>query len=240
MYSINGKNIIVVGGSSGIGLEVSLKAKSAGANVQVISRNISQPLINEEIQHFPLDIKESFDLNSLALHETVDGLLYCPGSINLKPFTRFSLDDFQHDLQINVLGAVKIIQQLIPKLKKSGNASVVLFSTVAVTSGMSYHASISTAKGAVEGLTRSLAAEYAASGIRFNAIAPSLTDTPLAGALLSNDEKKSAAAKRHPLGKVGDPKEIAEACLFLLSNQSSWMTGQILHLDGGISSIRNV
>jgi len=123
-------------------------------------------------------------------------------------------------------------------MKKAGNASVVLFSTVAVQTGMPYHSSISAAKGAIEGLTRSLAAEYASSGIRFNAIAPSLTDTDLASRLLNTPEKQEASAKRHPLGRFGTADDIAQAAFFLLSENSTWISGQILGVDGGMGSLR--
>ncbi|MGB5530148.1 MAG: SDR family oxidoreductase, partial [Ignavibacteriaceae bacterium] len=159
------------------------------------------------------------------------------GSINLKPFKSFKEQDYIDDFRINALGVVKVINHFLPNLKKSEKSSIVLFSTVAVQTGMPYHASIAMAKGAVEGLTRSLAAEFAPK-IRVNAIAPSLTDTPMASKLLSNEEKKEASAKRHPLGSVGKPDEIANAAYYLLSDESSWVTGQILHIDGGMSSMR--
>lgn len=142
------------------------------------------------------------------------------------------------EMDVNFFGAVKTLQACLKSLKKSEAASVVLYSTVAVQTGMSFHAGIASAKGAVEGLVRSLAAEWAPSQVRVNAIAPSLTDTPLAKQLVSTEEKRAASDKRHPLGRIGTPKDIADATLFLLSNQSSWVTGQILHIDGGMSSLK--
>jgi NAD(P)-dependent dehydrogenase (short-subunit alcohol dehydrogenase family) len=146
-------------------------------------------------------------------------------------------EDFLNDLRINCLGAVTAIQAALPALKKSGNASIVLFSTVAVAQGMPFHASIAAAKGALEGLAKSLAAELAPS-IRVNVIAPSLTDTPLAAPLLNSDAKREAAAKRHPLQRVGSAEEVAELVSFLLSDASKSMSGQIFRPDGGLSSIR--
>lgn len=171
------------------------------------------------------------------LPDRLEGLIYCPGSIRLKPFHRLDDSAFRADFEVNLLGAVRVIRALLPALKRAENASVVLFSTVAVTTGMPMHASIAAAKGAVEGLTRSLAAELAPA-IRVNAVAPSLTDTPLASGLLRTERQRAAAAERHPLQRIGRPEEVAAAADFLLSNESSWMSGQILHLDGGLSSIR--
>jgi NAD(P)-dependent dehydrogenase (short-subunit alcohol dehydrogenase family) len=167
-------------------------------------------------------------------------LVYCPGTINLKPFHRFSIEDFQKDYEVNVLGAIKVLQACLKGLKKSESASVVLFSTVAVQVGLGFHSSISSAKGAVEGLAKSLAAEWAPNKIRVNVVAPSLTDTPLASALLGNEDKKEASNKRHPLGRYGQPEDIAGAAVFLLSTDASWMTGQVLHLDGGMSSVKSM
>ena len=166
-------------------------------------------------------------------------MVYCPGTINLKPFHRIKPEDFIYEFQVNFLGAVKAIQQSLSALKKSDKASIVLFSTVAVQNGMPFHAGIASAKGAIEGLTRSLAAELAPT-IRINAIAPSITDTPLAGKLLSSDEKKEASANRHPLKKIGSVTDMVNLIDFLLSDKSAWMTGQILGLDGGMSSTRSL
>lgn len=171
------------------------------------------------------------------LPDHLDGLVYCPGSIRLQPFERLAEQTFRDDYELNLIGAVRALKAALPALKAAPAASVVLFSTVAVTTGMPMHASIAAAKGAVEGLTRSLAAELAPR-IRVNAIAPSLTDTPLAARLLRNDQQRTAAAERHPLGRIGEPDDMAEAARFLLSNESSWMTGQVLHVDGGMGDIR--
>ncbi len=241
---MNQKNILIVGGSSGIGLAVAETLTQQGANVYVASRNYSAPLQTLPIKaHFFLDVLQPVaeQLNG-NLPAQLDGLVYCPGTINLKPFHRLSQQDFLNDLQINVLGAVQVIQACLPNLKKSAEgASIVLFSTVAVKLGMNFHSSIALSKGAVEGLTKSLAAEFAMSKIRVNAIAPSLTDTPLANALLSTPEKREASDKRHPIGRIGTSNDLASATVFLLNNQhSGWLTGQVLGIDGGMGSIKNV
>lgn len=232
--SFQGKNYLIVGASSGIGLSIAETLLSNGANVFTASR--TQPSISTS--HFNWDASAPINEVFNNLPSTLDGLVYCPGTINLKPFNRLTIEDFQKDFQINVLGAISVIQANISRLKSAGNASVVLFSTVAVQTGMGFHASVATSKGAIEGLTRSLAAEYSSSKIRFNAIAPSLTDTPLAKMLLSSPEKIDASNKRHPLGRVGTSNDIAAVAKLLLSNDGSWITGQVMHVDGGMGNLK--
>ncbi|TAH21202.1 MAG: SDR family oxidoreductase [Cytophagales bacterium] len=234
MLDFKGKNILIVGASSGIGYELAKTLIASGANVISASRNAPPDLA---VKHLTFDLLTDSG-SELASIPQLDGVAYCVGSINLKPFGRLSQDDFLKDYQLNVLGAVKVIQQTINALKKSDTSSVVLFSTVAVAVGMNYHASIAAAKGAVEGLAKSLAAEFAVNKVRFNVIAPSLTDTPLAKNLLSSPEKKDTSAKRHPLGRVGIPSDIASAAAFLLSDQASWVSGQVIGIDGGMSTLK--
>jgi 3-oxoacyl-[acyl-carrier protein] reductase len=164
-------------------------------------------------------------------------VVYCPGTVNLKPFHRLTKEDFLRDLEVNLFGAIEVLQLAYPALKKAEDASVVLFSTVAVGLGLPMHAGIATAKGAVEGLARSLAAEWAPR-IRVNVIAPSLTKTPLVAPLISTPEREKASSDRHPLKRIGDPEETAAWVEHLLSPASRFMTGQVLRLDGGMSSVR--
>ena len=230
------KNIVIIGCGSGIGLST---AKELHKTHQVlgISRTKTSEIDNLNIQFYEKNIL-TYSLEDITFPEKIDGLVYAPGSINLKPFNRLTEEDFRNDFEINVLGAVKIIQKLLSNLKKSDNASIVLFSSVAAKTGMPFHASIATSKAAIEGLTKSLAAELAAQKIRVNAIAPSLTETPLASQLLSSEERREASAKRHPLQKIGQPEEIAKMVVFLLSESGSWITGQTIGIDGGIGSLK--
>jgi 3-oxoacyl-[acyl-carrier protein] reductase len=213
------RNIVIIGGSHGI------------------SQTIAQRLEDTD-QVWSFSRTNGFDVtkDSLTqdLPEVIDGVVYAPGSINLKPFHLLKREDFLSDLELNALGAVKILQGLYPKLKKSDAASVVLFSTVAVQKGMNFHSSIAMAKGAVEGLTRSLAIEWAPK-IRVNAIAPSLVETPLASKITGNAKAMEITMEKHPLKRIGSSQDIAEAALFLLSPQSAWITGQVISVDGGLS-----
>jgi 3-oxoacyl-[acyl-carrier protein] reductase len=232
--SLKGKNILVVGASSGIGKSVAELSVEKGANVFVASR--STPEISG-CTHIQLDVN-TLEGELESLPEVLHGLVYAPGSINLKPFHRIKIEDFQADLDINLFGAIKVLQACYTRLKKAEGASVVLYSTVAVQIGMNFHSSIATAKGAVEGLGKSLAAEWASIGIRVNVLAPSLTDTPLAERLLATDEKKEASNKRHPIGRVGQASDLGHMTTLLLSDEGSWITGQIIGIDGGMSTLK--
>lgn len=232
-----GKTYLVVGGTSGIGLETT-KLLSRENKVIVISKEKRNLEGLDNVEFYSADIKKSSE-ELPQLSNPIDGLVYGPGTINLKPFKSLKIDDFQNDIEVNLLGAVKVINKYFPNLKSAEKASIILFSTVAVQTGMPYHASIASAKGAIEGLTRSLAAEFAP-GIRVNCIAPSITNTPLAEKLLNNEAKLKASEDRHPLKRIGSSEEIAELAAFLLSDKSGFVTGQIIKVDGGISSIKNI
>lgn len=235
--SLKDKNIVVVGGSSGIGLALIKHLAIQGANIFNISRSPATDW-PEGVNHIQADVLGDLSTIESRLPQTIHGLVYSVGSINLKPFQRLTQDDFLNDYKLNVLGATEIIRLSLKALKMAGGASIVMYSSVAAKTGMPFHASIAAAKGAIEGLTLSLAAELSSNQIRVNAIAPSLTDTPLAKNLLSTDEKREASAKRHPLGKIGTPDDIALATQFLLSDHSGWLTGQIIGIDGGLGNLR--
>jgi NAD(P)-dependent dehydrogenase (short-subunit alcohol dehydrogenase family) len=227
------RKILLIGGNTGIGLATA-RLLVAGGNTVLAAARDAGPLAELGIPVQPFD---ALAPAPLELPPVLDGLVYFPGSINLKPFHRLTAADFLTDYGVNCLGAVSAIQSALPALKAAPAASIVLFSTVAVAQGMPFHASIAAAKGAVEGLARSLAAELAPK-IRVNVIAPSLTDTPLASPLLNTDVKREAAAKRHPLQRVGDPEHTAKLVAWLLADDSGFLTGQTLRPDGGLSSVR--
>ncbi|MCU0344166.1 MAG: SDR family oxidoreductase [Ignavibacterium sp.] len=229
------KTHIIVGGTSGIGLEVT-KLQSQNNRVIVLSREKRNLEELTNIEFYSADVTKSAE-ELPQISDPIDGIVYCPGTINLKPIKSLKIEDFQNDFEINLLGAIKVINKYFNNLKSSGKASIVLFSTVAVQTGMPYHASIASAKGAIEGLTRSLAAEFAPS-IRVNCIAPSITNTPLADKLLNNESKLKASEDRHPLKRIGSSAEIAELAAFLLSDNAGFITGQIIKVDGGISSVK--
>lgn len=226
---------LVIGGATGIGAALVKELIADNHEVVAASRSIEAADLPAGVRRITYDVTNSETLEGLP--DSLDGLVYCPGSIDLKPFKRIKMEDWQHEMQLNFFGAIGVLQQALPLMKDSANASVVLFSTVAVQQGLPFHSSIAAAKGAVEGLVRSLAAEYAPK-IRFNAIAPSLVDTPLASNLLSNERKRESNAERNPLKKLGRPEDLAQMAAYLLSEKGQWITGQILKVDGGMSSIR--
>ena len=229
------KNYLIIGHSTGIGAALSANLATENRVFGTYCKTQSINTNSNVSSHYLNVLDENFDLSFLP--DILDGIAYCPGAINLKPFGRAKPEDFLEDYKLQVLGAIKIIQQCMPNLKNADNASIVMFSTVAVQTGFNFHSIVAASKGAIEGLTKSLAAELAPK-IRVNCIAPSITQTPLANGLLNTPEKIEANAQRHPLKKVGSANDVANAAAFLLTNQSAWVTGQILHIDGGMSAIK--
>ena len=229
---------LVAGGSKGIGREIVRLLTPTAGRIDVWSRSADDLVAEPPVRHAVCDLADP----QAALPEppeSIQGAAYCPGTINLKSFRALGEDDFRRDLEVNLLGAVRFLKACQPRLSGSGDhaASVVLFSTVAVGQGMPMHSSIAAAKGAVEGLVRSLAAEWAPR-IRVNAIAPALVDTPLADRLLNSPAKREAMAARYPLKRFGTAADAAALAAFLLSPASGWITGQVLGLDGGLSTVR--
>ncbi len=230
------KTYLIIGASSGIGLQLATTLASEGNKVLGTYNNHTIENTNPNISYHPLNVLDA-GIDFSFLPEILDGVIYCPGSINLKPFARIKPEDFTNDFNLQVGGLIKVLQATYPSLKKSEYASIVVFSTVAVQVGLPFHTQVSASKGAIEGLTKALSAEWAPS-IRVNCIAPSLTDTPLAAQLLNTEEKKAANALRHPLKKIGTAADIANMVAFLLSEKASWITGQVMHVDGGMSTVR--
>ena len=227
------KNILLIGGSYGIGLAIAKELQND--NKLFVASRTNENLGDLNVTHLPFDaLTDTIDTSQLP--EVIDGLVYCPGSINLRPFRGLKIDAFESDMQINFISLVKVIQTVLPNLTASNQSSVVVFSSVAASMGMPFHTSIAAAKGAVESFAKALAAEYAPK-IRVNVIAPSLTDTPLADKFLNSDAKKEKSAERHPLKKVGTSEDMAQMASFLLSDKSSWISGQIFHVDGGMSTL---
>jgi len=227
---------LIIGASTGIGKKLAEQLVESGHNIlATYFRNKPEAIADLTDYHYLNVLDETISPDFLP--DVLDGLVYCPGSINLRPFERIKPADFVADYNLQVMGAIKIIQVAMPRLKKAENPSIVLFSTVAVQTGFPFHTQVSASKGAIEGLTRALAAEFAPK-IRVNCIAPSLTDTPLAASMLNTDQKREANALRHPLKKTGSPENIADMAEFLLSKKASWISGQIFHVDGGMSSLK--
>ena len=225
------KNIVIIGGSKGIGSAILLQQLESNL-VYNISRN-APDITHPNLIHYAADVLK----DTLPEIENIDTLIYCPGSINLKPIGSLSIDDFRNDFEINVIGAVKAIQKYLPALKKGKNPSIVLFSTVAAKLGMPFHASIATAKAGIEGLVKSLGAELA-SVVRINAIAPTITETSLAAGILRNDRMKENMMERHPMKGYLKPEEVAHMANYLISDQAKSISGQVFEMDYGIVSFK--
>jgi len=223
--------ILIIGGSKGIGSAILLQQLESNRvyNISRSSPDISHP----NLVHFSIDVLQ----DELPEIEEIDSLIYCPGSINLKPILNLSIDDFRKDFEINVIGAVKVIQKYLPVLKRGNEPSILLFSTVAAKLGMPFHASIATAKSGVEGLVKSLGAELA-SVVRVNAIAPTITETSLSASILRNDRMKENMIERHPMKNYLKADEVAKMANFLISESAGSISGQIFQMDYGLVSFK--
>lgn len=225
------KNILLIGGSYGIGQSIITTLKDT--HYLFVASRTNENLHHKNITHIPFDVTVD-ELDVDILPEKLDGFVYCPGSINLKPFKMMSLETIKDDMELNFFALVKVMKHIVARMNEQ--SSIIFFSTIAVGTGMPYHTSVAASKGAIEGFAKSLAAEYAPK-IRVNVIAPSLVDTPLAKRLLNNDKKRVLMNERHPLNRIGNAEDIAETAIFLLSDKSAWMTGQIIGVDGGLSTL---
>jgi NAD(P)-dependent dehydrogenase (short-subunit alcohol dehydrogenase family) len=233
-------HVLVIGGSHGISVEIVKSLLARGVRVTAVSRTRGeletlQASADASLEHISLDVMAT-QLAPEQLPQRLSGFVYCPGSINLAPLKSVKLQQARDDFELNVVGAMHCFQSALPALKASANASAVFFSTVAVDHGLAMHSYVAAAKGALQALVKTWAAELAPT-IRVNCIAPALTDTPLAGNLLATAAKRQAMAEKYPLGRFGTPRDIAAAANFLLSSESDWMTGQVLRVDGGMSSV---
>ena len=227
------KNILLIGGSYGIGFAIAKEMQDEN-NIFIACRT-NENISELKVTYIPFDAStDTLDISKLP--EVIDGLVYCPGSINLRPFKGIKPESIEADLQVNFINMVKIIQTVLPNLTASNQSSIILFSSIAASMGLPFHTSVAASKGAIEGFAKALAAEYAPK-IRVNVIAPSLTDTPLAEKFLNNDVKREKSAERHPLKRFGTSEDMAQMASFLLSEKSSWISGQIFHVDGGMSTL---
>ena len=228
------KSYLVVGGSSGIGKQIAEMLYMEGHRVfATYCRNKKES--KDRLSYHYLDVT-SDEVDFAFLPARLDGVVYCPGSLRLRPFNRTALADYEADYRLQVVGALKVLQHVVPLMKENGRGSVVLFSSVAAGRGFPFHASVAACKGAIEGLTKALAAELAPV-IRVNCVAPSLTNTPLTAGLLNSEEKLRQHSGRHPLQRVGEALDIAAAAMFLLGDHAGWITAQTMHVDGGLSAI---
>lgn len=230
------KHFVIVGGSRGIGRGIVDRLLNDQSHVTVMSRTSDSLPDHQNLKYLEFDATKD-DIPTSDLSDSIEGIVYCPGSINLRSFRSLKPEMFREDFELNVMGAVRTVQGLLSNLNRADSASIVLFSTVAVGQGMFAHASIAAAKGAIEGLSRSLAAELAPK-IRCNCIAPALTETSLTQKFFSDSQKSAALAEKYPLKRTGSVDDMAALAHFLLNDQSSWITGQVIGVDGGMSSLR--
>ena len=226
------RHILIIGGTKGIGKAI-IDLLIEENKITCMSRNVSD-YNHVNYNHIQLDAT----LDNFPDLEKIDSLVYCPGSINLKPISTLSIEDFRNDFELNVIGAVKSIKKYLPLLKKGENPSILLFSTVATKLGMPYHASVSASKSAIDGIVKTLAAELAPK-IRINAIAPTITNTELASKILRNEKVLENMIERHPLKKILSANEVAKMAKFLISEDGSSISGQIINMDAGIVSFKS-
>ena len=216
------RHILIIGGTKGIGKAI-IDLLIEENKITCMSRNVSD-YNHLNYNHIQLDAT----LDNFPDLEKIDSLVYCPGSINLKPISTLSIEDFRNDFELNVIGAVKSIKKYLPLLKKGENPSILLFSTVATKLGMPYHASVSASKSAIDGIVKTLGAELAPK-IRINAIAPTITNTELASKILRNEKVLENMIERHPLKKILSANEVAKMAKFLISEDGSSISGQIIN-----------
>ena len=235
------KKILIFGGTGAIGCSIAKKIKDDEYDPVIIARNeeeLKYKAKEIDCEYYICDVLNFEQIEEIAkkYNEDVFGLAYCIGSINLKPLKICKNENYIESFKINTLGAINSIKTNLTNLNKN-NGSILLFSTIAVQQGFTNHSIVSSSKGAIEGLTLSLAAEFAPK-IKVNCIAPSLTDSKMSQKILSNETMKKAIENMHPIPKIGEGGDFGELGSFLLSERNKWITGQIFHIDGGRSTLR--
>ncbi len=235
------KNILIFGGTGTIGFSIAKKIKNDGYNPIIIARNEEELIAKAkevDCDYEICDVLKSDQIQKLAskFSKNIFGLAYCVGSINLKPLKMTKDEDFIESFKINTMGAINVVKSNLESLIEN-NGSILFFSTIAVQQGFVNHSIVSSSKGAIEGITHSLAAEFAPK-IRVNCIAPSLTDSKMSQKMISNENIRKAIENMHPIPKIGEGKDYGDLASFLLCEKNSWITGQIFHIDGGRSTLR--
>ena len=229
------ETFVIIGGSSTTGKHIVDTLLAKGSKVYASFNTTPITITHANLKTFQWDVREDFPIDVVSETE-INGLVYCPGAIQLKSFDRIKLTEFSNDLDIQLFGAIKAIQALLAMLKKGGNAAIVMLSSVAARKGFPFHTTVGISKGAIEGLTLSLAAELAPK-IRVNCVAPSLFESKMSERLINTPEKKEKLGDGHPLKRIGQPTDIAQMVCLLLSEQASWITGQVMAVDGGKSTL---
>lgn len=240
---------IVIGASGGIGSAVTRRLAPRGGRLVLAARGESRlgELADEvsgsaDVEVKALDARNADEVSRViedaASNGRLRGVVNCAGSIVLKPAHLTSPETFQETLDQNVGTAFNVVRAAVKPLQDAGGGSIVLFGSAAAETGMPNHEAIAAAKAAVAGLTRSAAATYASRGIRVNCIAPGLVDTPMSERITSNDKARERSASMHPLGRIGAPSDVAPIVDWLLGDESSWVTGQVIGIDGGLASLR--
>ena len=235
------RSVIVIGASGGIGSELCRRLVARGTEVTLLGRNeLALRQLGDELDasYQTLDASSFEDVEAaLQAVGSVDGVVNCAGSLLLKPAHLTSSEEWQATVSTNLTTAFATVRAASQLMRDRGG-SIVLVSSAAARTGMPNHEAIAAAKAGVIGLARSAAATYARRNIRVNVVAPGLTRTPLTKRVWSNDRSAAASASIHALGRLGEPSDVASMIAWLLEEENSWITGQVMGVDGGLATLR--